>query len=72
MQWKDKCASYSFTTKKLTNSMCQVCLVVKYTNLIYIFVNIYENIKQRKKNCRKIKMGISTKLPISHLLIVID
>ena len=52
--------------------MCQVSLVVKYTNLIYIFVNIYENIKQRKKNCRKMKMGISTKLPISHLLIVID
>ena len=58
--------------KKMTNSMCQVFLVVKYTNLIYIFVNIYENIKQRKKKCRKIKMGISTKLPISHLLIVID
>ena len=52
--------------------MCQVSLVVKYTNLIYIFVNINENIKQRKKNCRKIKMGISTKLPISNLLIVID
>ena len=34
-------------------------------------MNIYENIKQRKKNCRKIKMGISAKLPISHLLIVI-
>ena len=31
-----------------------------------------KNMKQRKKNCRKIKMGISTKLPISHLLIVID
>ena len=29
-QWKDKCASYSFTTKKLTHSMCQVSLVVKY------------------------------------------
>ena len=27
-QWKDKCASYSFTTKKLTHSMCQVSLVV--------------------------------------------
>ena len=56
----------------MTNSMCQVSLVVKYTNLIYIFVNIYENIKQSKKKCRKIKMGIATKLPISHLLIVID
>ena len=29
-QWKDKCVSYSFTTKKLTHSMCQVSLVVKY------------------------------------------
>ena len=29
-QWKDKCTSYSFTTKKLTHSMCQVSLVVKY------------------------------------------
>ena len=29
-QWKDKCASYSFTTKKLTHSLCQVSLVVKY------------------------------------------
>ena len=29
-QWKDKCASFSFTTKKLTHSMCQVSLVVKY------------------------------------------
>ena len=28
-QWKDKCASYSFTTKKLTYSVCQVSLVVK-------------------------------------------
>ena len=35
-QWKDKCASYSFTTKKLTYSMCQVSLAVKYT-----IVNIY-------------------------------
>ena len=31
-QWKDKCTSYSFTTKKLTHSMCQVSLVIKYTN----------------------------------------
>ena len=30
MQWKDKCASYSLTTKKMTHSMCQVSLVVKY------------------------------------------
>ena len=29
-QMKDKCASYSFTTQKLTYSMCQVSLVVKY------------------------------------------
>ena len=29
-QWKDKCASYSLTTKKLTHSMRQVSLVVKY------------------------------------------
>ena len=29
-QWKDKCTSCSFTTKKLTHSMCQVSLVVKY------------------------------------------
>ena len=29
-QWKDKCESLSFTTKKLTHSMCQVSLVVKY------------------------------------------
>ena len=29
-QWEDKCASYSFTTKKLTHIMCQVSLVVKY------------------------------------------
>ena len=66
------CVVFIYYQKKMTNSMCQVSLVVKYTNLIYIFVNIYENIKQRKKKCRKIKMGISKKLPISHLLIVID
>ena len=30
-QWKDKCTSYSFTTKKLTHSMCQVSLVVRPT-----------------------------------------
>ena len=30
MQLKDKCASYSFTTKNLTYSVCQVSLVVKY------------------------------------------
>ena len=27
---KDKCASHSFTTKKLAHSMCQVSLIVKY------------------------------------------
>ena len=32
-QWKDKCASYSFTTKTLIHSMCQVSLVVKYNIL---------------------------------------
>ena len=30
-QRKDKCASYSFTTKILAHSMCQVSLVVKYS-----------------------------------------
>ena len=30
-QWKDKCASYSFTTNNLTHSVYQVSLVVKYT-----------------------------------------
>ena len=35
-------------------------------------MNINETIKQTKKNCRKIKMGISTKLPLSHLPIVLD
>ena len=29
-QWKDKCTSYSFTSKKMTHSSCQVSLVVKY------------------------------------------
>ena len=29
-QWKDKCTSYSYSTKILTHSMCQVSLVVKY------------------------------------------
>ena len=33
MQLKDKCASYSFTTKELTHSMCQVSLVVKYLSV---------------------------------------
>ena len=35
--------------------MYQVSLVVKYTNLIYIFVNIYENIKQSRKIAEKLK-----------------
>ena len=35
-QWKDKCTSYSFTTKKLSHNMCQVSLVVKYTLIIYV------------------------------------
>ena len=30
-QSKDKCASYSFTTKQLTHSMGQVSFVVKYS-----------------------------------------
>ena len=34
MQWKDKFASCSFTTKKLTHCMCQVSLVVKYAMYI--------------------------------------
>ena len=29
-QWKDKCASCSFTTKKMTHRWCQVSLAVKY------------------------------------------
>ena len=32
-QWKDKCTSYLFTTKKLTHSMCQFSLVVKYIKI---------------------------------------
>ena len=36
-QWKDKSASYSFTTKKLTHSLCQVSLVVKYSILFKKF-----------------------------------
>ena len=36
MHLKDKCTSYSFTTKKLTHSMCQVSLVVKY-----IYINLF-------------------------------
>ena len=38
MQRKDKCASYSFTTKKVTHIMCQVSLVVKY-----ILIKLYTN-----------------------------
>ena len=48
-QWKDKCTSYSFTTKKLTHSMCQVSLVVKYirkmlcnnSKLDLVYMNAY-------------------------------
>ena len=36
-QWKDTCASYSFTTKKLTNNMCQVSLVVKYRTMCSLY-----------------------------------
>ena len=39
-QWKDRCASYSFTTKILTHIMCQVSLVVKYK---YISLTTYFN-----------------------------
>ena len=30
-QWKDKCASYLFNTKTLTHRLCQVSLVVNYS-----------------------------------------
>ena len=43
-QWKDKCASYSFTTKNLTHSMCQVSLVVKYS-LLLLEITINHNYK---------------------------
>ena len=34
--WKDSCALCSFTTKKkMTHSMCQVSLVVKYIKQIF-------------------------------------
>ena len=35
-QWKVKFTPYSFTTKKLTHSMCQVSLVVKYIVAIFL------------------------------------
>ena len=38
MQWKDKCASYSLTIKKLTHRLCQVSLVVKYIWKIFYFI----------------------------------
>ena len=37
-QWKDKCTSCSFTTKKLTHSMCQLSLVVKYIYQEYVLL----------------------------------
>ena len=39
-QWKDEYTSYSFTTKILTHSMCQVSLVVKYICIHYISVRL--------------------------------
>ena len=42
-QWKDKCTSYSITTKKLTHSMCQVSLVVKY---MYVHIFYYFSISR--------------------------
>ena len=38
-QWKDKCASYSFTTKKLTHSICQVSLAVKHKWTLALWQN---------------------------------
>ena len=52
MQWKDKSALYSFTTKKLTRSMCQVSLVVKY-KWIYKFgeiISLSSEDIERKQN----------------------
>ena len=40
MQWKDKCVSYSFTTKKLTHRMCQVSLVVKYITICFAAITL--------------------------------
>ena len=53
-QWKDKFASYSFTTKKLTHSMCQVSLVVKY-----IFVIILMGKKELVALLRLLFPGVS-------------
>ena len=51
-QWKDKCASYSFNTKKLTYSMCQVSLIVKYSYLVvdsYLLMANFTNSKYSNK-----------------------
>ena len=48
-QWKDRCASCSFTTKNLTHRMCQVSLVVKYI----LYIRMLKNIKgyKSKQQC---------------------
>ena len=39
-QWKDKGASYSFTTQKVTQSMCQVSIVGYFKTKMEIHLNL--------------------------------
>ena len=44
-QWKDKCASYSFTNKTLTHSICQVSSVVKNIHWIELnYITVHTNL----------------------------
>ena len=53
-QLKDKCRLYSFTTKKLTHSLCQVSLVVKYILTLGVFTGVDLGFLERGFICLKV------------------
>ena len=59
MQWKDKCTLYSFTTKKLTHSMCQVSLVNKYILYHLLFYTTYISVDLAQHGLFRAKVGKS-------------
>ena len=60
-QWKDKCATYSFTTKTLTHSKCQVSLVVEYISKGRIYVKLFYAVIKIAMNMINVSSNVAKK-----------
>ena len=60
-----------FGTKLILRHIYNFYLIVGYANyLIFIFIDVNENIRNKRKIVNKLR-GVPTKLPLSQLLIVL-